>query len=112
VAAGRTALADLTEARLAIIACYAAMEDSLARAGTARAAAETPDELLSRASAAGLLSGGAPARLTELFYEARFSAHPMPSAARDAAISALDTIQADLGASAKTRRRAEEVTGS
>ncbi len=52
------------------------MEDSLASAGTARAAAETPDELLTRAAASGVIHGEAAASLTGLFYEARFSTHP------------------------------------
>jgi Domain of unknown function (DUF4129) len=101
--AGRRALGELTEARMAIIACYLAMEHSLAEAGAARGDAETPDELLSRASVAGFLRGGAPAELTSLFYEARFSTHPVPPAARDAALRALDAILADLDAGAGQR---------
>ena len=101
--AGRQALGELTEARMAIIACYLAMEHSLAEAGAARGDAETPDELLSRASVAGFLRGGAPAELTSLFYEARFSTRPVPPAARDAALRALDTILAGLDAGARQR---------
>ncbi|HUB43255.1 MAG TPA: DUF4129 domain-containing protein, partial [Streptosporangiaceae bacterium] len=73
VESGRTALRAVDDARAAIIACYLAMERSLARAGTTRTVAETPDELLGRAAAAGLIHGPAAARLTGLFYEARFS---------------------------------------
>ena len=89
VASGQAALADIDDARQAIIACYVAMEASLARAGTVRGAAETPDELLGRAVTAGLAGGGAAATLTALFYEARFSTHPLPAGARDEARIAL-----------------------
>lgn len=96
--AGRAALADLTEDRKAIIACYAAMERSLASAGAAREVGETPDELLARASAAGLLHGDAPETLTALFYGARFSSHEVPAGTRATALRCLDAIEADLSA--------------
>ena len=44
---------ELDDARAAIIRRYLAMELTLAEAGAARAVAETPDELLARAAAAG-----------------------------------------------------------
>jgi hypothetical protein len=94
--AGRAALADLAGARKAIIACYVAMERSLAGAGASRELAETPDELLARASGAGLLHGEAPATLTTLFYQARFSSRPVPESARATALRCLDAIEADL----------------
>ena len=96
VESGRAALRALDDARAAIIACYVAMEASLGEAGTARSAAETPDELLARAVTSGLLRGTAAARLTALFYEARFSSHPLPATARDDASQALDEISAEL----------------
>jgi hypothetical protein len=96
VESGRAALHRLDDARAAIIACYAAMEQSLARAGTARAVADTPDELLARAVAAGLAGGPAAGRLTVLFYEARFSSHPLGQGDRDAAELALTDIAAGL----------------
>ena len=96
VEAGRLALGELTEPRMAIINCYLAMEQSLSLAGAAREGAETPDELLARATGAGLLRGDAPAHLTALFYEARFSTHPVPPSARVQALHALDVISADL----------------
>jgi hypothetical protein len=102
VSSGQAALREVDDARLAIIACYVAMEGSLARAGTVRGAAETPDELLGRAAAAGLAGGGAAATLTALFYEARFSTHPLPAAARDEArdaLAALAAVLADRAAS-------------
>ena len=96
VESGRAALRRLDDARAAIIACYAAMEQSLARAGTARAMADTPDELLARAVAAGLARSPAATRLTALFYEARFSTHPLGQGDRDAAERALTEIAASL----------------
>ena len=93
---GQRALLDLDDARAAIIACYVAMEESLARAGTARASAETPDELLARAAQALLISAGAASRLTGLFYEARFSSHPLSVAHREAAETALAGLLAEL----------------
>ena len=96
VESGRTALRAVDDARAAIIACYLAMEGSLARAGTARTAAETPDELLTRAASAGLIRGPAAARLTGLFYEARFSSHLLPASAKDDARHALEAMSAEL----------------
>ncbi len=92
VESGRSALRTFDDARAAIIACYLAMEAHLAERGTARAVADTPDELLARARATGLVRGTAAARLTALFYEARFSSHPLDRSHRDAAADALDEL--------------------
>ncbi len=73
------------------------MERSLGAAGTARAAAETADELLARATAAGLVRGESPAELTALFSAARFSRHEVPESARTRALEALNVILADVG---------------
>jgi hypothetical protein len=96
VESGRSALRTVDDARAAIIACYVAMENSLAQRGAARAGADTPDELLARATSSGLVRGTAAARLTELFYEARFSSHPLGRGQRDAAEQALDELAAAL----------------
>jgi hypothetical protein len=96
VESGRSALRTVDDARAAIIACYLAMENSLAERGTARAIADTPDELLARARASGIVRGTAAARLTALFYEARFSSHPLDHRQRDAAERALDELAAAL----------------
>ena len=93
---GQRALLLLDDARSAIIACYSAMEESLARAGTARSASETPDELLARAAGTLLVSAGAAQRLTELFYEARFSSHPLGRSQKEAAEAALSELASDL----------------
>lgn len=96
IESGRRALRSFDDAQAAIIACYVAMEASLASAGTARATAETPDELLARAMRSGLLHGTAAGRLTALFYEARYSSHALPATSRGEAVRALDTISAEL----------------
>ena len=92
VGSGRRALRELDDARAAIIRCYLAMEESLARAGAERDVAETPDELLARAVSAGLAAPAPAGRLTALFYEARFSTHPMPRSRRDEASTALAVL--------------------
>jgi hypothetical protein len=97
VASGRAAMTDLDDARAAIIACYEAMEQSLAERGAAREVAGTPDELLTRATDRNLIRGDAARRLTRLFYEARFSSHRLGVDARDAAAAALDELAAELG---------------
>jgi hypothetical protein len=104
---GRAALARIDDARAAIIACYLAMEGRLADRGTARTAADTPDELLARAVAAGTVRGRSASRLTALFYEARFSTHPLDASQRDAASAALDELAAELAA-AKAAEEASE----
>jgi len=96
VESGRTALRTVDDARAAIIACYLAMERSLADRGTARGVADTPDELLARARASGVVRGTAASRLTALFYEARFSSHPLGPSQRDAAEQALDELAVAL----------------
>lgn len=110
---GRAALAGVDDARAAIIACYVAMERRLADRGAARGAADTPDELLGRAVASGVVRGGAARRLTGLFYEARFSTHPLGAGQRDAASAALDELAAELAAkpaAAQTPQPADNTT--
>jgi hypothetical protein len=109
---GRAALRVVDDARAAIIACYVAMEDSLASAGAARAVAETPDELLTRAAAAGVIRGPAATRLTGLFYEARYSTHPVAAAAKDAARQAIDAISVELASRAGAAPAGDEALGA
>jgi hypothetical protein len=111
VRSGQAALRDIDDARLAIIACYVAMERSLARAGATREEAETPDELLARAAGAGLVHGGEAGRLTELFYEARFSSHPLAQAKRQEAQQALEALAESLGAKAAAEAAAAMAPG-
>ncbi len=103
VESGRSALRTVDEPRAAIIACYVAMERSLAERGAARAVADTPDELLARATSSGIVRGPAAGRLTALFYEARFSSHPLDGGQRDAAERALDELAAALAAPSAAR---------
>jgi hypothetical protein len=84
------------------------MENSLAERGAARAVADTPDELLARATTSGLVRGTAAARLTALFYEARFSSHPLGRGQRDAAEQALDELAAALAEAAASRTEPEQ----
>ncbi|MFF8017067.1 DUF4129 domain-containing protein [Streptomyces sp. NPDC007929] len=92
VGSGRRALLDGTDARAAVIACYAAMEKSLADSGVTRRASDSPQDLLERAVADGLPTGAAAAALTALFREARYSTHPMDGSHRDRAAFALAEI--------------------
>jgi hypothetical protein len=101
VLAGRSALEG--EARAAIIACYAAMEDSLTRAGVPRLASDSPTDLLTRATERGVVDGPAPRVLARLFREARFSTHPMAAEHLDHAREALDAITEQLAAHAGAR---------
>jgi hypothetical protein len=94
--AGHDALLAGREPREAIIACYAAMERGFAAAGSVPAAADTPAEVLTRASDAGLVRSDSAAVLTGLFRRARYSSLPMTSADSDAAASALARMRADL----------------
>ena len=96
VLAGREALAG--EARAAIIACYAAMETSLAAAGVTRLESDSPADLLNRARERGVVGGPAPRLLAALFREARFSTHPMSTRHLDQARGALDEITGQLTA--------------
>jgi hypothetical protein len=96
VAAGTSALGGTDGTREAIIACYAAMEDTLAVAGSPRRVADTPEELLRRAVGGGVIRTPAAQRLTALFREARFSPHELADAQQQAARTALDELSRDL----------------
>jgi len=96
LAAGARALHEDPDPRTAIIGCYAAMERSLADAGSPPRMADTPAEVLSRATASGLVRSAWATMLTGLFRRARYSSHPMTEADRAASIEALAQVQADL----------------
>jgi Domain of unknown function (DUF4129) len=99
VESGRRALRAVDDAQAAIIACYLSMERTLAGAGAARDAADSPDELLAKAAGAGLIRGAAATRLTALFCEARFSSHRLGPHQRDSARAALHDLADDLAQS-------------
>ena len=96
VDSGRRALLGGDDARAAVIACYAAMEESLAASGVARRASDSPQDLLERTVSGGLLTAGAAGALTALFREARYSTHPMDGGHRDRAAAALADIADQL----------------
>jgi hypothetical protein len=96
LAAGSDALTAGGEPRAAIIACYAAMERGFAAAGSAPAAADTPAEVLVRATRAGLVRAGPAEALTGLFRRARYSTYPMTSADSRLAADALMEMRTDL----------------
>ena len=100
LAAGAQVLHEDPEPGAAIIGCYAAMERSLADAGSPPRMADTPAEVLSRATASGLVRSAPAATLTGLFRQARYSSHPMTEADRAAAIDALAQVRADLDSGA------------
>ncbi|MFD8749529.1 DUF4129 domain-containing protein [Kitasatospora sp. NPDC059577] len=95
VDSGRRALRG-ADARAAVIACYAAMEDSLAASGLPRHAWESPTELLRRALSDGRIDATGARELTALFREARYSTHPMDDGHVRRARTALDAIAAGL----------------
>lgn len=100
LAAWAKPLQEDADPRSAIVRCYAAMEESLASAGAAPSKADTPAEVLARASHGGLLRSAAASTLTGLFRQARYSTHPITEADRAAAQHALGRLQADLGGTA------------
>ena len=100
LAAGARVLHEDPDPRTAIIGCYAAMERSLADAGSPPRMADTPAEVLGRATASGLVRSVPATTLTGLFRRARYSSHPMTEADRAAAIDALAQVQADLSSGA------------
>ncbi|MGH3286482.1 MAG: DUF4129 domain-containing protein, partial [Streptosporangiaceae bacterium] len=99
LAAGSEALNAGGEPRAAIIACYAAMERGFAAAGSAPAVADTPAEVLARATRAGLVRPEPAETLTGMFRRARYSTHPMTSADSLLAADALTQMRSDLGQS-------------
>jgi membrane protease YdiL (CAAX protease family) len=100
LAAGSEALSAGGEPRAAIIACYAAMERGFAAAGSAPAVADTPAEVLARATRAGLVRPEPAETLTGMFRRARYSTYPMTSADSRVAADALTEMRFDLGQSA------------
>ena len=89
------------EPREAIIACYAAMERVLTRVpGAVPQDCDTPSEVLARAVHNRALQADSATELVELFEEARFSPHVMTEEHRDAAVSVLERVLAELPDSA------------
>lgn len=87
-----------TDPRLAVIAAYGAMQRELGEHGVARSPAEAPREYLERALMATRATESEARTLTGLFEEARYSTHPIPERFREAALSALRSLQRRLQA--------------
>ena len=93
------ALGDLRserDPRRAVIAAYARMERTLAAHGVPRRPFETPLEYLSRVLRELRVEPAALLALTELFERAKFSRHEIDVAMRDEAISAFESVRAEL----------------
>jgi 4-amino-4-deoxy-L-arabinose transferase-like glycosyltransferase len=87
--------------RRAVIATYARMEETLARAGLPRFVAETPLEYLGRVLRDLLhTSAEAVSRLTALFERAKFSPHEIDRGMKLEAIDALVSVRDELRAEA------------
>ncbi|MFD7906928.1 DUF4129 domain-containing protein [Kitasatospora sp. NPDC059747] len=97
VVSARTALTG-DDARAAVIACFVAMEGSLAAAGVSRRDSDSPTELVERALSHQSIDPGQAHALTALYREARYSTHPMDDGHVRRARAALDTIGAALAA--------------
>ncbi|WP_327063475.1 DUF4129 domain-containing protein [Kitasatospora purpeofusca] len=95
VLTGRRALTG-ADARAAVIACYAAMETSLAASGLSLRATDSPTELLERSMADDRVDPVHARALTALFREARYSTHPMDETHVGRARTALDALAGGL----------------
>jgi uncharacterized membrane protein len=84
------------DARRAVIAAYARMENVFGRHGLRRRSSETATEYLRRILLDLTTRVEAVARLTGLFEQAKFSDHPIDSRMKQDAIDALRTIRDDL----------------
>jgi hypothetical protein len=96
VAAALVDLDTVTDPRLAIIAAYRRMEQSLAAAGIPRAAAEAPREYLGRVAGAMEIDPKPLGTLTALFEAAKFSVREFDASGRQRAVTALHDLQAEL----------------
>ncbi len=95
--AARAALASGTP-RNAIVACWMQLERDATDAGVARDPAETSSEYAARVIAEASVDTAPIHELAALFREARFSRHELGPAHRDAALDALERVEAALGA--------------
>lgn len=99
VSAIETTIDDLRaerDARRAVIAAYALMEQTLARHGLARHRSEAPLEYLANILRGLHVRESAVVALTRLFEFAKFSGHEVDAAMKEEAIDALLAIREDL----------------
>ncbi len=94
--AGAADLADDSDPRRAVIACYRRCESAIATVEHRRYPWQTPREYVQAALRALHLPAGAVASLLEIFERARFSELPIMARHRDAALAALGAIRAAL----------------
>jgi Domain of unknown function (DUF4129) len=86
--------------RKAVIAAYARLERTLAAHGSARKAAETPEEYLARILPRLAIERRSIRRLTDLFTRAKFSQHDVDAGMKEEAIDALAQVRDELRAAA------------
>jgi hypothetical protein len=93
--------------RKAVIAAYARLERTLAAHGSARKAAETPEEYLARILPRLAIERRSIRRLTDLFTRAKFSQHDVDAGMKEVAIDALAQVRDELRAAAAAAATAE-----
>jgi hypothetical protein len=91
--------------RKAVIAAYARLERTLAAHGSARRAAETPEEYLARILPRLAIDRRSIRRLTDLFTRAKFSQHEVDAGMKEEAIDALVQVRDELRAAAEDALR-------
>jgi hypothetical protein len=84
--------------RNAIVACWLRLQVATQRAGLPTEPSETSREFTVRALRLLRLDGASIATLSELYREARFSAHEMDESQRSRAVAALGVLAGQLGA--------------
>ncbi|CAN5772577.1 hypothetical protein BH20ACT14_BH20ACT14_12370 [soil metagenome] len=91
------------DARRAVIAAYARLEQTFAASGLARLRHETAEEHVSRLLGQLEVDNRLVRRLTELFARAKFSHHVVDETMKEEAIAALAQIRDELRAAARQR---------
>jgi hypothetical protein len=93
---GLTDLETITDARAAVLACYARLQAAVDFAGIDRRPSDAPLELLERLIDDGRADPEVARRLTDLFEVARFSPHEVDEDMRRDAISSLQELRREL----------------
>ena len=97
VEAAISALDSTQDPRAAVIAAYAAMEQTFAAHDLGRRGAEAPREYLWRVLRASEAPADPAVTITDRFEEARFSTHPISEHARGRTLAALSSLRDSLG---------------
>jgi hypothetical protein len=102
VEVGLADLADESDPRRAVIACWLRLEALAERAGAGRQPSDTASDLVARMLDEHLLSAGGGRRAVEelaaVYRLARYAPHPVGEDARDTARAALERLRAELAA--------------